>query len=50
MEELTNFALRFYRILAKKAAKDEMRGVVFLFFTTKILPASFANLKYLRHI
>ena len=50
MEELTNFALRFYRILAKKAAKDEKRGVVSLFFTTKILPASFANLEYLRHI
>ena len=31
MEELTNFALRFYRILAKKAAKDEKRGFVFLF-------------------
>ena len=35
MEELTNFALRFYRILAKKAAKDEKRGFVFLFFHHK---------------
>lgn len=50
MEELTNFALRFYRILAKKAAKDKKRGIVSLFFTTKVLPSSFANLKYLRHI
>ena len=50
MEELTNFALRFYRILAKKAAKAEKRGFVSLFITTKVRPATFANLKNLRHI